>query len=114
MSLILTLQVPLTLPSVFSKTDLVFLKEDTQKYVFNNTCPRACISQYNPIGVYWLVQALDMNSAIHTPEHLLNKCTEHLVLAHSAICRQAQSRASVRMHLVRAHVMSYDTVTLKN
>ena len=58
MYLILTLQVPLTLPSVFSKTDSVFLKEDTQKCVFNNTCPRACISQYNPMGVYWLVQAL--------------------------------------------------------
>ena len=58
MYLILTLQVTLTLPSVFSKTDAVFLKEDTQKCVFNNTCPMACISQYNPMGVYWLVQAL--------------------------------------------------------
>ena len=56
--LILTLQVPLTLPSVFSKTDSVFLKEDTQKCVLTNTCPRACISQYTPMGVYWLVQAL--------------------------------------------------------
>ena len=55
---ILTFKVPLTLPSAFSKTDSVFLKEDTQKCVFNNTCPRACISQYNPMGVYWLVQAL--------------------------------------------------------
>ena len=55
---ILTLQVLLTLPSVFPKTDSVFLKEDTQKCVFNNTSPRACISQYNPMGVYWLVQAL--------------------------------------------------------
>ena len=43
---------------VVSKTDSVFIKEDTQKCVFNNTCPRACISQYNPMGVYWLVQAL--------------------------------------------------------
>ena len=58
MFLIFNLKVPLTLPSVFSKTDSVFLKEDTQKCVFNNTCPRACISQYNPMGVYWLVQAL--------------------------------------------------------
>ena len=58
MYLILTLQVPLTLPSVFSKTDSVFLQEDTQKCVLNNTCPRACISQYTPMGVYWLVQAL--------------------------------------------------------
>ena len=48
MYLILTLQVPLTLPSVFSKTDSVFLKEGTQKCVLNNTCPRACISQYTP------------------------------------------------------------------
>ena len=32
------------LPSVFSKTDSVLLKEDTQKCIFNNTCPRACIS----------------------------------------------------------------------
>ena len=62
MFLILTLQVPLTLPSVFSKTDSVFLKEDNQKCVFNNNCPRACISQYSPmgdmgdIGVYWLVK----------------------------------------------------------
>ena len=58
MYLNLTLQVPLTLPSVFSKTDAVFLKEDTQKCVFNDTCPRACISHYNPLGVYWLIQAL--------------------------------------------------------
>ena len=58
MYLILTLQLPLTLPSVFSKTYSVFLKEDTQKCVFNNTCPRTCISQYTPMGVYWLVQAL--------------------------------------------------------
>ena len=58
MYLIKTLQVPLTLESVFSKTDSVFLKEDTKKCVFNNTCPRACISQYTPMGVYWLVQAL--------------------------------------------------------
>ena len=56
--LILTLQVPLTFQSVFPKTDSVFLKGDTQKCVFNNTCPRACISQYNPMGVYCLVQAL--------------------------------------------------------
>ena len=55
---ILTLQVLLTLPSVFPKTDSVFLKEDTQKCVLTNTCPRACISQYTPMGVYWLVQAL--------------------------------------------------------
>ena len=58
MYLILTLQVPLTLPSVFSKTDSVFFKEDTQKCVLTNTCSRACISQYTPMGVYWLVQAL--------------------------------------------------------
>ena len=58
MYLILTLQLPLTLPSVFSKTYSVFLKEDTQMCVINNTCPRACISQYTPMGVYWLVQAL--------------------------------------------------------
>ena len=58
MYLSLTLQVPSPLPSVFYKTDYVFLKEDTRKCVFNNTCPRACISQYSPMGVYWLVQAL--------------------------------------------------------
>ena len=58
MYLILTLQVPLSLPSVFFNPDSVFLIEDTQKCVFNNTCPRACISQYNPMAVYWLVQAL--------------------------------------------------------
>ena len=46
MYLILTLQVPLTLPSVFSKTDSVFLKEDTKKCVLCNTCPRTYISQY--------------------------------------------------------------------
>ena len=57
MYLILIFQVPLTLPSVFPKTDSVFLKKD-QKYEFNNTCPRACISQYNPMRVYCLVQAL--------------------------------------------------------
>ena len=48
MYLILTLQVPLTLPSVSYKTDSVFLKEDTQKCVLTNTCPMACISQYTP------------------------------------------------------------------
>ena len=45
--------------------------------------------------------------------HLLTECTEHLVLAHSDICRQAQARAPVRMQLVRAYVMSYHTVTFK-
>ena len=55
-----------------------------------------------------------MYCAIHILEHLLRKCTEHLVLAHSAIRRQAQVRASVRMHLVRAHVMLYHTVILQN
>ena len=58
MSLILTLQVHLTLQCVFSKTDSVFLRQDTQKCVFINTCPRACISQYTPMGLYWLIQAL--------------------------------------------------------
>ena len=52
MYLILTLQVPLTLPSVFSKTDSVFLQEDAQKCLFNNTCLRACSSKYNPMGVF--------------------------------------------------------------
>ena len=56
--MILTLQVPLTLPSVFLRQIQFFLKEDTQKCVFNNTCPRACIRQYTPMRVYWLVQAL--------------------------------------------------------
>ena len=55
-----------------------------------------------------------MYCGIHTPEHLLRECTEHLVLAHSAIHRQAQARASVRMHLVRAYVMPYHTITLQN
>ena len=59
MYFILTLQVPLTLQSVFSKTDSLFLKEDTKKCLLTNTCPRACISQYTPVGVYWLVQALE-------------------------------------------------------
>ena len=54
-----------------------------------------------------------MYCAIHTPEHLLKECTEHLVLAHSAICRQAQAGASVRMHSVKAHVMRYHIVTLQ-
>ena len=58
MYLILTLKVPLTLPSVFSKTDSAFLKEDTKKCVLSNTCPRAFISQYSLMGVYWLVQAV--------------------------------------------------------
>ena len=40
------------------KTASFFLKEDTQKCVLNDTYPRACITQYNSIGVYWLVQAL--------------------------------------------------------
>ena len=51
---------------------------------------------------------------IPTPEHLLRECTEHLVLAHSAICRQAQARASVRMHSVQANVMPYHIITLQN
>ena len=60
MSLILTLQVPLTLPSVFFNADSFFLKEAPLPLwcVFNNTCPWVCISQYNPMGVFWLVQAL--------------------------------------------------------
>ena len=37
-----------------------------------------------------------MYSGILTPEHLLRECTEHLVLAHSAIHRQTQARASVQ------------------
>ena len=57
MYFILTLQVPLTLPSVISKTYSVFVKEGT-----HNAFPRACISQYNPMRVYWLVQALDQGS----------------------------------------------------
>ena len=36
----LTLQVPITLPSVFSKMDSVFLREDTQKCAFDSICPR--------------------------------------------------------------------------
>ena len=80
-----------------------FLKEYTKKWVLNNTRP--CISQYNPNGVYRLVQALGMYCVIHTPDYLLRECTEHLVLAHSAIRRQAQTRASVRMHLVRAYTI---------
>ena len=47
MCLTLPLQVPLTLPRVFSKTNSVFLKEDTKKCVSNNACPRACISQFS-------------------------------------------------------------------
>ena len=53
-----------------------------------------------------------MYCAMHTPEHLLRECTEHLVLAHSALRRQAQARASVGMHSVRAYVMPYHIVTL--
>ena len=84
MYLILTLQVSLTLPSVFSETDSVFLKEDTQKCVLTNTCPRACISQYTPMGVAstppwectgWY-KPLGVYCAIHTPEHLLREWTE--------------------------------------
>ena len=67
--------------------------------------PEVFINQYKPLGVY---------CAIHTPEHLLREWTEHLVLGQSAICRQAQTRASVRMHSVRAHVMPYHTVILQN
>ena len=54
------------------------------------------------------------NGAIHTPEHLLRASTEHLVLAPSAICRQAQARASVRMQSVRAHVMPYHIIILQS
>ena len=55
-----------------------------------------------------------MYCAINTPEYLLREWTEHLVLAHSAIHRQAQAKASVRMHSVKAHGMPYHTVTLQN
>ena len=83
-----------------------------------------CIAQYMPKGLYqpvqphgsavhWLIQALGYCEK-YTPEHLLRECTEHVILAHSAIRRQAQTRALIRMHLVRAHVMPYHTVTLQN
>ena len=55
-----------------------------------------------------------MYCEIHPPEHLLREYTKHLVMAHSAIRRQTQAKASVRMHSVRAHVMPYYTVTLQN
>ena len=51
---------------------------------------------------------------MHIPYNLLRECTEHLVLAHSAIHRQAHARASVRMHLVSAYVMPYNIVTHEN
>ena len=54
-----------------------------------------------------------MYCGIHTPQHPLRECTEHLALAHSAIHRQSQARASVRMHSVRALVMPYHTVILQ-
>ena len=110
---ILTLQVPLTLPSLVSKTDSIFLKEDTQKCVFNKTYPRAFISQYNPMGVYWPVKALG-HVLCNKHSRISGECTEHLVLAHSAIHRQAQAKASVMMHSVKAHWMPYHTVTLQN
>ena len=70
-----------------------------------STTPWECTGWYKPEGMY---------CAIHTPEHLLRECTEHLVLAHSPIRRQAQARASVRMHSVKAHVMPYNIVILQN
>ena len=70
-----------------------------------STIPRDGTGCYKPKGMY---------CGIHTPEHVLRECTEHLVLAHSAIRRQAQARASVRMHSVKAHVLPYHIVTLQN
>ena len=31
---------------------------DAQECELHSTCPRACTSQYTPMGVYWLIQAL--------------------------------------------------------
>ena len=39
--------------------------------------------------------------------------TENLVLVQSAIHRQAQARAYVRMHLVKAYLMTYHIVPLQ-
>jgi len=60
--------------------------------VLSGTTPRACTVEYT----------------------LLSICSENVLTMHLVIRRQAQARASVRMHSVRAYVMPYHTVTLQN
>ena len=45
---------------------------------------------------------------------LLSICSENVLTMHLVIRRQAQARASVRMHSVRAYVMPYHIVNLQN
>ena len=80
MYLILTLQVPFNLPIVFSKTDSVFLKEDTFStihalgLVSDSTTSWECTGWYKLLGMY---------CAIHALEYLLRECTEHLFVSFS-------------------------------
>ena len=41
-----------------AKTKCSVHSPDDQECVSLSTCPRACTSQYTPMGVYWLTQAL--------------------------------------------------------
>ena len=36
----------------------VYSLAHAQECVLQSTCPRACTSQYTPVGLYWLIQAL--------------------------------------------------------
>ena len=65
-----------------------------------STLPRDYTVWYNPWGVY-------------CEYRLLSICSENVLTMHLVIRRQAQAKASVRMHSVRAYVMPYHTVTLQ-
>jgi hypothetical protein len=59
---------------------------------FHGTSPMDGTGWYMPCGMY---RTLDPSAC-------------------STICRQAQARAPVRMHLFKAYVMPYHTATLQN
>ena len=61
---------------------IVYSAKHSPGFVSASATPWECTGWYKPKGIY---------CALHTPKHLLRECTEHLVLAHSAIHRQAQA-----------------------
>ena len=112
MYLILTLQLHPTLQVYFVRR-IHFFSEQTlrskystihaQGLVRASTLPRECTVWYNTCPRASTVEYT-----------LLNICSENVLTMHLVIRRQAQARASVRMHSVRAYVMPYHIVTLQN
>ena len=71
-------------------------------------------SVYYTVHGVGLVPASTLPRAFTVEYTLLSICSENVLTMHLVIRRQAQARASVRMHSVRAYVMPYHTVTLQN